>query len=291
MTNVLGIDVGGTTVKGARVTPDGSVVASSTVATPRTADELTAAVIALARSLRDDGTAAVGLASPGIVREDVVQYAANLPWRDEPVRARVGAALDLPVVLSRDARAAALAEARHTGHQDLLFVAIGTGIAGVHVRDGRAHRGATGQAGELGHTTVRPDGEACSCGQRGCLEAYASAAAIARRYTSRTGRAAGADAVATAVGTDPVAAAVWGDAVEALALALATDTLVTDPGVIVLGGGLAAAGDTLLAPVRAALAARLAFRAPPPVRTAELGPSAGVLGAAQLAGDLIAPTG
>jgi glucokinase len=289
VTTVLGIDVGGTTVKGARVTPDGSVVASSSVATPQTSDALTAAVVALAQSLRDDGTAAVGLTSPGIVRDGTVHYAANLPWRDEPVRSRVAAALGLPVVLSHDTVAAALAEARHAGHADLLFVGIGTGIAGVHVRAGIAHRGATGQAGEIGHTPVRPDGEPCSCGQRGCLETYASAAAIARRYTARTGRTVGTDVIAAVVGSDPDAAAVWDEAVDTLALALATDVLVTDPGVIVLGGGLAVAGDTLLAPLRTALAARLSFRAPPPLSAALLGPAAGVLGAARLAAAVLDP--
>ena len=289
VSNVLGIDVGGTTVKGARVRLDGSIVASSSVATPPTADGLTAAVISLARSLRDDGTAAVGLTSPGIVREDVVHFAANLPWRDEPVRARVGATLGLPVVLSHDTLAAALAEARHAGHADMLFVGIGTGIAGIHVRDGIAHRGATGQAGEIGHTPVRPDGDPCSCGQRGCLEVYASAAAIARRYTARTGRTVGTEAIAAAVDSDPDAAAVWDEAIDALALALTTDVLVTDPGVIVVGGGLAAAGETLLTPLRTALAARLSFRVPPPVSAALLGPSAGMLGAAQLAAAVLAP--
>jgi glucokinase len=289
VTNVLGIDIGGTTVKGARVTLDGSIIESSTVETPTTAGGLTDAVLSLAQCLRDADTAAAGLASPGIVHDDVVQFAANLPWREEPIRARVGSALGLPVVLSPDRVAAALAEARHAGHADMLFVGIGTGVAGVHVRGGIAHRGATGQAGEIGHAPVRPDGEACACGQRGCLEVYASAAAIARRYAARTGRPATADRIAAAVGADPDAAAVWGEAVEALALALATDVLVSDPGVIVLGGGLAAAGETLLAPLRIALAARLSFRTPPPVRVALLGPMAGVLGAAQLAARLIPP--
>jgi glucokinase len=289
VSNVVGIDVGGTTVKGARVTlADRAVVASSAVATPQTSDALTAAVVSLAQSLRDQDTAAVGVTSPGFVRGDVVRYSANLPWRDEPVRSRVASALGLPVALLHDTLAAALAEADRAGHTDMLFVGIGTGIAGVHVRNGVAHRGATGQAGEIGHTPVRRVGDVCSCGQRGCLETYASAAAIARRYAARTGRTVGTDVIAASVDSDADAAAVWQEAIDALALALTTDVLVADPGVIVLGGGLAAAGDTLLAPLREALAARLSFRAPPPVSATLVGPAAGMLGAARTAAALIA---
>ena len=102
MTNCIGIDVGGTTVKGARVSFDGAALESRSVPTPRASAELTAAVVALASQLRDEHTAAVGVASAGIVHGDVVSYAANLPWRDEPVRAQVAAALGLPVVLTHD---------------------------------------------------------------------------------------------------------------------------------------------------------------------------------------------
>lgn len=283
MVDVLGIDVGGTTVKAVRAAIDGTVLASRSVATPDDSVELTAAVIGLAAGLLEESTAAIGLACPGVVDADVVHYAVNVPWRDEPVRALVQAALGRPVVLVHDVASAALAESAHVAGDDVLFVALGTGIACRHVVNGAVRLGATGRAGEIGHSPVHPDGEACLCGQRGCLEVYSSAAGIVRRYTARTGTSLTAAQIASRVGSDGDADVVWHDAVTALALALATDTLVSDPAVIVLGGGLADAGETLFGPVRAALSAALAWRPAPPIVAATLGVSAGRLGAAQVA--------
>jgi glucokinase len=155
--------------------------------------------------------------------------------------------------------------------------------------------GSAGGAGELGHIPVYPDGDRCACGQIGCLETYASAASIGRRYTARTGTVvSGSDDVVARLGDDPAADAVWAEAIEALALALATTTLLIDPGVIVLGGGLARAGDTLLRPLSARLTARLAWRPPPPIELSVLGTDAGWRGAALLAwtaGSVPATTG
>jgi glucokinase len=281
--DVLGIDVGGTTVKAVRVGADGAVLDSNSLATPGDSSALTGAVIALATALMGDATVAVGVACPGVVDDEVVHYAANVAWREEPVRALVQAAVGRPVVLAHDVRAAALAESAQVAADDVLFVALGTGIASAHVMAGEVRRGASGRAGELGHSPVYPDGEPCACGQRGCLETYASAAAIARRFQTRSGRELNAAGIAALVGTDAHATAVWHDAVEALGVALATQVLVADPALIVLGGGLADAGDALLVPVRTAVAARLAWRDAPPIVAATLGPSAGQLGAAQLA--------
>jgi glucokinase len=280
---VVGIDAGGTRVKGALVSRAGEVVAARSVATPSESDALTRAVIDLIAELRDEHTAAIGVASAGVVSDGVVHYAANLPWRDEPVRDRVAEASGLPTALGHDVAAAAVAESTQVTERHVLFVGLGTGIAATQVRDGIADRGATGRAGEIGHYPVRPDGDPCPCGQRGCLEQYASAAAIARRYAERSGRRTDTAEIARRVPRDPHAAAVWDTAVGTLAIALATCTLLLDPAVIVIGGGLADAGDILLAPLRAGLAARLAWRPAPPVRAAVLGPAAGQLGAARLA--------
>lgn len=281
--DVLGIDIGGTTVKGARVDALGSVLATGSCATPSSSAALTAAVVSLAGGLRSDVTVAVGVACPGVLDDGVARFAANLPWRDEPVRDRISAALGLPVVLCRDVAAAALAESAHVTGDDVLYVGLGTGIAAAHVAGGTLRGGATGRAGELGHTPVHPDGERCGCGQLGCLEAYASAASISRRYAARTSRSVPAEQVVTRLGSDDAADAVWRDAIEALALALATDVLVNDPAVIVLGGGLAQAGDALFSPLATALQGRLAWRDAPPLVPAALGTSAGRIGAAQLA--------
>lgn len=283
MNEVIGVDVGGTTVKAIRISSDGTELQRSAIATPQSPEKLTTAVIDLVSALRTDQTTAAGVVCPGDVRGGVVHFAANVPWRNEPVRDRVQSAAGLPVRVEWDVAAAALAESTRVDSPDVLFVSLGTGIAAAHVLDGALQRGATGRAGELGHTPVRPAGAACACGQRGCLETYASAAAIARQYESRSGTARTAEEIASRLAEDADAAAVWADAVDALGAALVTQTLMIDPGVIVLGGGLARAGDLLVAPLRTALAAGLAWRHAPPVRTAVLGESAGLIGAAELA--------
>ncbi|MFG1699423.1 ROK family protein [Nonomuraea sp. NPDC049309] len=146
------------------------------------------------------------------------------------------------------------------------------------VASGELYAGTAGWAGQIGHIPVRPDGLACGCGQRGCLAAYASGSAVA----ARCGMPGAEDVVRLAAQGDARAAAVWGEAVEALALALATYTLVADPAAVVIGGGVSLAGDALVAPLRERLAARLAFRPAPAVRVSRLGPLAGLLGAGLL---------
>src|SRR5262249_28289826 len=133
------------------------------------------------------------------------------------------------------------------------------------------------------HLPVRPDGEPCRCGQRGCTEVYASAAGIARRYLTRSGVRRSAREIAERVAVDPDAAAVWDEAADALGFALASATFLLDPGLIVLGGGLAGAGEALRDPVATALTGRLAWRPAPEVRISPLGGRAGLLGAALLA--------
>ncbi len=279
---VIGIDVGGTSVKGARFTTTGAVLDERRFATPADPDQLVVGVLSLASSMRTSATVAAGVAVPGVI--DPVGgravYAANLGWRDVPLRSLLSAELELPVVLEHDVRAAGVAEA---SGGDLFFVAIGTGIAGVQVIGGEPERGASGQAGELGHVPVHPDGEACACGQRGCLETYASGRAIARRYRAAGGEPRTAAEIGSARVDDPLAAAVWDDAVRALGIALAGVILILDPPRIVIGGGLAQAGEALFGPLRADVAARLTWRLPPPIEPGRLGPAAACRGVAELA--------
>jgi glucokinase len=229
----------------------------------------------------------IGVVVPGAVEHGVVRYAANLPLREVDLRARLEAVLDLPVAVGHDVAAAAEAEAAATGVTDVLFVALGTGVAAAHVRDGRADRGATGQAGELGHLVVVPGGEPCTCGNRGCVEVYASAAAVARRYKELTGMSdADAAYVASVTETDRQAGAVWAEAVDSLAAGITAAVMLLDPAVVLLGGGLSGAGDRLLEPVRKAVAERCTWRAAPPLRLGVLGAAAGRHGAARLAREL-----
>ena len=145
------------------------------------------------------------------------------------------------------------------------------------VLGGRPYAGAHGTGGELGHVMVDPDGPLCRCGARGCVETLASAAAIERRYGG------GATAKEIALGGDEQARRVWDEAIAALAAGLAGFVLTMDPERIVIGGGLAEAGDALFAPLADALAARLVLGDSPPVVPAALGNDAGCHGAAILA--------
>jgi glucokinase len=291
---VLAVDVGGTTVKGAVVGPDGRIRHSLT-APSEAEDDPVKAVRSLCVRLRDAAVAlgaapaAIGVVTPGLVDEDagVIRYAANLRFENVPLRDLIAADLGLPVAVGHDARAAGVAEAvagAAQGLDDFLLLPLGTGIAAAVVVRGAPLPGATRAAGEVGHIPVYPGGEPCSCGQRGCLEVYASAGGLARRYARLGGRA-GADsqAIAALVATDPVARTVWDDATLALGTALATLTLTLDPARIVLGGGLADAGDLFFEPVRAALRDALVWRPPPPVVRSAFGARAALVGAAILA--------
>lgn len=291
---VAAVDVGGTSIKSAVVDLDGRILTHRSVPT-RAADGPDAVVEAMRAAVRDlaDGhdnvpIRAVGIVVPGIVDADagIARFAANLGWHDVPVRDLVRSDTGLPTVLEHDVRAAGLAEAtigRTRGVADALVAVIGTGIAGSLRCSGETVRGATALAGELGHIPVYPDGELCPCGQRGCLERYASAAAIARAYRERTGRDVTSAELVALLPTDQAAAEVWERAMDALGIAFAACTMLLDPAVIVVSGGLAAAGPALLQPVRDALASRVVFRPPPPVETSVLADRAGILGAATLA--------
>lgn len=279
-------------MKGGLVTRSGEIIRTDRRATPR--DRGPAAVVATIRSFIDDlatagggAPAGVGLAVPGLVTADAALYSANIGWRDVPATDFVP--LDVPVMLGHDVRTGGLAESvLGAGRElsDFLFLPIGTGIAGAVILHGEPYGGNTGWGGEIGHIPVFPEGEPCACGQIGCLETYASASAVARRYSTRATSSAApvtAEQVAalTASG-DPLAMEIWDEAVEALSLALASYTLLLDPSAIVLGGGLAEAGSLLSVPLAERLGKRLAFRDAPPLRQAALGMSAGMLGAALL---------
>jgi glucokinase len=288
---VVAVDVGGTTIKGALVDVDGRELRRLDRATG--AGQGPAHVVRqihdVAAGLADPGTVAIGLSVPGIVDGEagLARMAANLGSRDLPLGRLLTGRLGLPVVLEQDARAATLAElelGHGRGVADLMTVVIGTGIGSGLVVGGRLLTGATSAAGEFGHLPVHPGGERCACGQRGCVEVYASAGGIARRYAASAG-AAGTSAaqIVAALGSDPVARRVWAEAVEALALALTASTLLLDPALIVLAGGLSNAGEALLAPLRRGLQEALAWRSAPSLVISPLGDAAGRAGAAILA--------
>ncbi|MFJ3228477.1 ROK family protein [Streptomyces sp. NPDC086783] len=304
MRHVIALDVGGTGMKAALVGAGGELLHEARRATGRErgTDAVVGTILDFAAELRAHGerefgvsAAAAGVAVPGIVdsARGVAVYSANLGWRDLPMRRLLGERLDgVPVALGHDVRTGGLAEGRigaGRGADRFLFVALGTGIAGAIGIDGTVEAGAHGFAGEIGHVVVRPGGAPCPCGQRGCLERFASAAAVSEAWARASGNpeADAADCARAVAAGDARAAAVWQEAVDALADGLVTALTLLDPGVLIVGGGLAEAGETLFAPLRAAVERRVTFQKLPPLVPAALGDTAGCLGAGLLAWDLL----
>lgn len=292
------------------VDSDRTVLHSSTAATVgRSAEEILAALEAELRAALDacPDAAGIGLGIPATIDRDrgVSVSTVNLPLIDVPIRDLIFERLGLPTSVDNDANVAALAEHRFgaaRGARNAVMLTIGTGIGGGLVLGGEVYRGSTGAGAELGHVVIDKDGPRCqgNCPNRGCVEALASGTALGREGREAAGRhpdsalgrllGEGAEIDGKAV-TD---AALDGDevAIEVLALigrrlgvALATLANVFEPDVITIGGGASAAGELLLAPARE----ELRWRALPPQDTktevvlAELGPDAGMIGAATMA--------
>jgi glucokinase len=303
--HVIALDVGGTGMKAALVGVDGTLLheARRPTGRERGPDAVVESILRFAAELRAYGqehlgqsALAAGVAVPGIVDADrgIAVYAANLGWRDVPLRALVADRMGgVPVALGHDVRTGGLAEGRigaGKGADRFLFVPLGTGIAGAIGIAGRIEAGAHGYAGEIGHIVVRPDGPDCGCGQRGCLETLASAAAVTRAWAEASGDpdADAADCAKAVESGDQRAVRVWHNAVDALAAGLVTALTLLDPRTLIIGGGLAEAGETLFTPLRAAVEERVTFQKLPAIVPAALGDTAGCLGAGLLAWDLLA---
>ena len=294
---VMGVDVGGTTVKAALLDSDGRDYGRCEQPTPRDEgpDTVVATMIDTVVELRnhvpDAGRLrAVGLVVPGVVdaQHGIAVYATNIGWRDLPIRQIVSEAVGLPVILDHDVRAAGLAELElgaGRGAHEMLFVALGTGIAAAVITRGQLATGATGMAGELGHLPVVPDGEWCACGQRGCTETYASASAVSRRYSAVSGsrNVPAQDVISRAAAGDPLADQVFTEAISALGHALVSYVLLMDPELIIIGGGMAAAGAALLDPLTREVQAGLAWRPAPTISNGRFTGDAGRQGAGLLA--------
>jgi glucokinase len=301
---VVALDVGGTGMKCALVRPDGTVYHEERHPTraARGPEAVTENILQIAAGLaakaRSDGLdpVAVGIAVPGVVDEEngVAVWSSTVGFRDVPIIKKIEERLGLPAALGHDVRVGGIAEARlgaGMGERHVLFAAIGTGIAAALVIDGAGYNGAHGAAGELGHIVVRPGGTPCPCGANGCLEAIASARAIGARYSELSGKKdVTAFDVVNSINTDKVARRVWHEAVEALADGLITAQALFDVSVLVLGGGLAEAGDTLIIPLTRELEKRLTFHRMPKIVKAALGDTAGCKGAALLALDHLEQT-
>ncbi|RKS76610.1 glucokinase [Actinomadura pelletieri DSM 43383] len=289
---VIGLDVGGTTMKAA-LTDDSNTLVTEFRPTDRT--DPVGGILDFAADLAVHATTlgtparAAGIVVPGIVDEPTgtALHSANLGWRNVPMRAMAEERLGIPVAIGHDVRTGGLAEAvlgAGRDAHDFVFMAIGTGIAAALVINNTPYPGVAGWSGEIGHVVVRPNGEDCACGNRGCLETYASAAAISRRYDENVPAE---EVIARAENNEEKAQHIWSEALDALADGLAATTLLLDPDLIVLGGGLAKAGPALLTPLETRLVVRLKFRPSPRLLLSNLDDPA-VKGATILARRLLA---
>lgn len=305
MTLSAGVDLGGTKVLAALVDDHGKIMDRVTGSTDVEAG--TASVIDALEELLKVGThrpQAVGVGVAAYVEHPSgrVVFAPNLEYDMPDVEQAVARAFGIPVAVENDANAAAWAEYVYgagRGGGDMVMLTIGTGVGGGIVIAGNLYRGSRGFAAEFGHMTLVEGGPMCACGQRGCLEALASGTAIGRMAREGIGGApdsilselsggnpakiTGALVSEAAHAYDEYAAGIIERAGRALGVGLASLTNAFDPGLIVIGGGGASAGDFLLAPARSELRKRLADRREPPeVVLGTLANDAGVIGAAAL---------
>jgi len=297
----LAVDIGGTKFAAAIVDSAGEVVVTHRVSTPRSTDpdEVFAALGqavdgTLAKAGLSIGSTAlrsaigVGTAAPLDLELGTVSPV-NIPgWRSFPLRDRLSQRYEVPVGMIGDAVAVAVGEhwkGAARGHRNVLGMVVSTGVGGGLIIDGRAVTGATGNAGHIGHISVDAAGPACVCGGIGCLEAISSgpkltAWAVAQGFDGGDGTAL---SVATAAnGGDEIALAAFHRAGEALGLAIAGAVTLLDLDLVVIGGGVAQAGELLFRPLAAAYSryAALGFAAKPRVVPAALGGTAGLIGAA-----------
>lgn len=309
--HAIGVDVGGTKIAAGLVDEDGRILKRARRESPAASADLIEDTIAdLVRELAgDDPVAGVGVGAAGFIdaARSTVLFAPNVAWRNEPLKSELERRVRLPVVVENDANAAAWGEFVFGSGEDvddLLMVTVGTGVGGGIVHGGRLLRGAAGVAAEIGHIRVVPDGRLCGCGNHGCWEQYASGTALVRNARAAARENPGlAGAALERAGGDPdritgqsiTHLATQGDEfalglVDELArwlgAGMATLAAVLDPAVIVVGGGVAEAGDLLLERARRSFMGELTGRTYRPeiqVRQARLGNDAGLIGAADLA--------
>lgn len=310
----IGIDFGGTQTKIGLVNTESRLVASQTIESAvahgpadfvrRCANQIQSMLTGA--DVAQEAVAGVGLGAPGPLNraKRTITRSPNLRgWEDVPLAELFEQALGVAVVLENDANAAAYGEwlaGSAEERSDLVLLTLGTGVGGGAVIDSRLLRGMYGNAGELGHNIVIPEGEQCGCGQCGCLEVYASASAVARRVGNSirqgepsvlshhvaSGKSVTSRDVADGVvGGDELCTRVWQQACQALALACVNIEHTLEPACVLLGGGLADAGDLLLHPV-IELYQRLRWNmneSSMHIQLATLGNKAGMIGAAGLA--------
>jgi glucokinase len=306
----IGIDLGGTGIFAALVDRQGRLRATEDRATPvkegpvgviRTMLEMAAALVTQA----DQPVIGIGLGIPGLLdpATGTTIFSPNLFWQDVQVLAPFRERFGIPVAMENDVRVATMGELHFgagRGIDTFLFTALGTGVGSGIVIEGKLYRGPYGTAGEFGHIPIRPSGDPCNCGGRGCLEALVSGPAIRRRALRAiaAGRDAGSSILRDLVSEqvtartvadaaragDPLACRIMTEVGTDLGLGIAAYYTLMCPEAVIVGGGVALAGDLLLAPAHAVAVKRLmpGIRERVRILPAELGDESGAVGAATL---------
>jgi glucokinase len=312
---VVGVDLGGTKILAAVVGPDSAILGRAKRPTP--AQEGGEAILKAMVDCIDEALAAArigrgeiagaGVGSPGPLDSEsgMILFSANLNVRNFALGPMLASLLDRPVLVQNDVRVGGYGEFRlgaGRGYRDLIAVFVGTGIGGCIVQSGRVLKGATGNAGEIGHMIVRAGGPRCGCGARGCMEALASRTAIARRVgkainkgaptvladkiARKSGRLKSGDLAEAVAAGDQVAVREVRRAAHFLGLGLGSLINVLGPEIVIVGGGVAEAlGDPWLELVRTAARTQTLFDPAGKIRIerAALGDDGGILGAALMA--------
>ncbi len=294
----IGVDLGGTNLRTALVSPQGDIF--NRLKEPTKASEGREKVMArlignIERQLahaRSRGLtiAGAGVGAPGVIHADtgVVVKSPNFPdWNDFPLKQDLERELRLPVSVENDANAAALGEqwrGAGRGIGSMIFLTLGTGVGGGIVLNGRIWHGADGMAGEVGHMTIVPEGRVCGCGNRGCLEMYVSSRGILQSYEEASGRShavSSEDVYEAARAGEAAARKVMDETGRTLGIGIANLINIFNPEMVVIGGGVKDAWSLFIEEARAEIKRR-AF-AYPAERTrivpSELGDDAGMIGA------------
>lgn len=295
MSELLALDLGGTAIKSGILNDDNTLTDNRSTPTPQNDASGEAAIGVLTELIesykKSHAVAAIGLVVPGLVdpQKGIAQFSGTLGWRNLAIADRLTSATGLPVYLDHDVTAAGLAELKLGAAKNFkqsVLVQIGTGIASAMIIDGKIYRPHQ-QMGEIGHASIGND-RPCPCGLRGCLEMTASGGAISRSYFAKTNQSiAPLEIFTRAQAGEPAAAAVWQEMVDALAFSFSWLASITGPEAIVLGGGIAKAGQPFADAVQKSLNARLSVHLKPQILISELSDQAACLGAGLIARSIV----
>lgn len=313
----IGVDIGGTNTACGIVDDDCKIIARSKVKTNPKGDgvpEYADALGEIKRAVREACEAAgiapadahsIGIGCPGICNSEqgVVEYASNLGFRNAPIKADMEKEFGIPVYLDNDANAAAFGEfsaGGAKGSRSAVVITLGTGVGSGIIIDGKIYRGANFAGGEIGHTVIVLDGLPCSCGRRGCFEAYSSATGLVRMTTQASelnpdsimtgmirdeGKVSARTAYNAMKQGDPVGKAVTEQYIKYLACGIANVINTFQPDILCIGGGVCNEGDPLMIPLRTAVAEQVYSRNSPKntkIEVCRLANDAGIIGAAML---------